>query len=386
MTISLHEDALPVSRRALVRHGAVLAASCVVPVSAIARDTGRTAIELLAGTYRAEHGGGLYPIAFTPRGDRWTQQAPLGAIANASFAVHSRRRDLYYILDERSDGRLDIWRADPAWKQVGSVPTAGADPCHMALDAGERGLAVANYSSGTVAFYALDPATGLPAGSPIVRANSGAGPDRDRQSGPHAHWVGFAPAGRWLHSVDLGTDQVLSYALGARGDDIGPAFAAYRGSPGSGPRHLAFHPTRRTAYLVSELANTITVLACLPDGRFSADQTISTLPAGFAGRSQAAHIALDRAGTRLYVSNRGHDSIAVFAIDAHGRLALLQHLGTQGAWPRFFLLLEDHGRLLVANQRSGTITACHVAADGRLAPADGHAAVPGVAFIMHARP
>lgn len=372
---------VPLSRRALIGTAVALAAARALPATSPAGDV-RTAISVLAGTYRAENGGGLYPLTFAPRDARWTRRAPVGEIADASFAVRSRRRDLIYVLQESARGRLGIWRSDPDWRLVGSVATGGADPCHLALDAGERHLAIANYGSGSVAFYTLDPATGLPVGPPVVSPNTGRGPNPERQSSPHAHWVGFAPGGRRLHSVDLGTDEVLSHALDVRGGSIGDASIAHRAPPGSGPRHLAYHPRLPTAYLVSELANTVTALRRLPDGGLADFQTVATLPVGFAGHSQAAHIAVNRRGSRLYVSNRGHDSLAVFALDADGRLALIQHVGTTGSWPRFFLLLEEHGMLLVANERSGTVVPFDVSADGRLAIIDASVTVPGVAFMM----
>jgi 6-phosphogluconolactonase len=125
----------------------------------------------------------------------------------------------------------------------------------------------------------------------------------------------------------------------------------------------------------------VTILRNRADGTFAARGVVSTLPAAFHGDSAAAHIALNRAGTRLYVSNRGHNSIAVFAVDADGDLRLLQHIDSGGNWPRLFVLLDDQGTMLVANQRSGTIARLNIMADGRLATTDQRAKVAGIAFI-----
>ncbi|HEX8446128.1 MAG TPA: lactonase family protein [Sphingomonas sp.] len=340
-------------------------------------------LRLVAGTYDAEGGGGLYPVTLGPA-DRWSVGTPDPAVRNASFGVRSARFGTRYFLNEGPNGQLGAWRTGSGRMPIGSVTTGGADPCHAALDPAQTCLAVANYSSGSVAFYRLDPRTGAPIAPPLIRANRGHGPNPARQQGPHAHWVGFSPDRRWLHSVDLGTDAVLSYPFDSRGRTIGPPDVAYQAPAGSGPRHLAFHPHRPRAYLVSELGNSLTVLEPAGAGRFRAVQTLSTLPPGFHGDSSAAHLALNRAGTRLYVSNRGHDSVGVFAIDAAGGLARIQHVATGGSWPRFFLLCEAEARLVVANERAGTLVPFALAADGRLTRTGAFASVPGVVFLDRA--
>jgi 6-phosphogluconolactonase len=182
--------------------------------------------------------------------------------------------------------------------------------------------------------------------------------------------------------VDLGADAIFAHVLDPRSGAILSSSLAYRAPPGSGPRHLARHPRLRVAYLVSELANTVAILEARPDGTFAAKASVSTLPAAFSGTSTAAHIAVNRSGTRLYVSNRGHDSIAVFAIDADGGLTFLQHAGCGGRGPRLFLLLEERGEMLVANQRSGNVSRLPLGKDGRLGTAAHGTAIPGVVFLF----
>jgi 6-phosphogluconolactonase len=144
---------------------------------------------------------------------------------------------------------------------------------------------------------------------------------------------------------------------------------------------MAWHPRLPVAYLFAELGNTVTVLRAGADGGFTAGATLSTLPAGFSGASYGAHIAVNRAGTRLYLSNRGHDSIAVFAIAHDGGLSLIQHVSCGGHWPRLFLLREDRGELLVANERSGNVAVLRILADGRLGEPVRGPAVAGVVFL-----
>lgn len=340
-------------------------------------------LELIVGTYREEGGKGLVRLRYDVAQDRLTPGAPIEAIANASFGVHSRRFGLHYLLDEKAPGTIGAYRGEAdGWRRHADLASGGDAPCHAALSPRENALAVANYSSGTLALFRLDPKTGLPLDPPQISANRGTGPNRERQEGPHGHWVGFSPDGRWLYQVDLGTDAVLGFPIEPQG--MGERRIAYQAPAGSGPRHLALHPRLSTAYLVTELTNQILTLDRAADGSLRARQMLPLLPQGFAGHSQAAHIAIDAAGRRLYVSNRGHDSIAVFAIDSQGGLKLLQHISTGGSWPRFFLLLEAQRRLLVANERAGTIVPFAIASNGTLSRTGEPVAVPGAVFIAPA--
>jgi 6-phosphogluconolactonase len=266
------------------------------------------------------------------------------------------------------------------WMRVSSISTKGNSPCFVTLDKAERCMVVANYNSGNLAIYRLDPASGLPS-EPDIRQDSGYGPNADRQTGPHAHCARFTPDQRFLYSTDLGTDQVLAYAFDAQRSAIGEAFTAFKAPPGAGPRHIVFHPHLPVAYLAGELANSLTVLHRLPDGRLKQMQTLSTLPADFKEHNQTAHIAINRAGTRLYASNRGHDSIAVYALGKIGQAKLVQHAPTLGNWPRFFLLVEEHRLLIVANERSGNVAILAIAQDGRLYPTQSKLSVPEAVYV-----
>jgi 6-phosphogluconolactonase len=364
-----------VDRRTLI---AAAAATAVSPtLAAAAPET----LRLFASGYAAEGGLGLTPIRFDPTTDRLTAEPPQAAIVNASFGAYSSRFGLHYMLDEQTAGRLAAYGA--GWTKQGEVETGGADPCFVTLDARQSCLAVANYSSGSVAVVRLDPATGRPLTAQVV-LHQGHGPNASRQAGAHAHWVGFSPDQRWLHAVDLGADAIFAHPFDAEQGRIAPGFVAYAAPAGSGPRHLVRHPHAARAYLVSELANTVTVLEPSPDGRFRALGAVSTLPQGFAGHSQAAGIAIDAAGRRLYVSNRGHDSIAVFALDEAGAPNLIQHIASGGDWPRFFLLIDAQRRLITANERSGDLAVFRIATDGRLEDTAQRLKVPGVAFLAQA--
>lgn len=338
---------------------------------------------LAAGTYRGGGGRGLHPLSQAAEDGGWRVGAPYGDAANASFSVRGARHGLHYIVDEGAEGRVGIHRlAETGWHRLGSVPTGGGAPCHVALNPHETLLAVAHYASGSIAVIPLDPATGLPSGAAQVHPNQGSGPNPDRQEAPHAHWVGFSRDGAWLYQTDLGTDEVLAFAVDEAGRLTQPRIA-FVAPPGAGPRHLAFHPTLdHRAYLVNELSSTLTTLDRAADGSLVDRGTLPTLPDGWRGDSIVAHVAVNAAGTRMYVSNRGHDSIAVFTLDPAGVPTLLEHVASGGAYPRFFLLLEDHGLMAVAHEKSQTVTTLKVDPAGRLTPTGVVLAIPGVAYLL----
>lgn len=336
-------------------------------------------IALLAGGYARAGAGGLYPLGYDPAGGRLSAGVPDPALANVSAGLRVPGGDRWYFVDEAAGRIAAAERAPAGWTVRASVPSGGAAPCHLALDPDGSLLAVANYRSGTVALFRLDRAGGLPVEPPHVHRNIGRGLDPDRQAGPHAHWVGFH--GGRLYAADLGCDRIFAFPVDAARAMLGGPAVAYAALPGTGPRQIAFHPTRPLAFLVSELASTLTVLRIDGDGRMAARQILSTLPAEAGPGSLGGAIAISRTGDRLFTTNRGHDSVAAFAVAGDGTVSPIGHCPSGGRSPRFLLLLEDEGRLLVAHETSGGVTALALDGDGRLHPTPARADVPGAAFL-----
>lgn len=338
--------------------------------------------DIWIGTYAGGGGDGLYPLGSAAGAIAQASSYP-GA-RNSAFGVYASRFDLHYIVDEQDEGMLGVHRHDGInWQCVARVTTGGATPCHVALDETQSLVAIANYTSGSVALLRLDPTSGLPIGPPAVHANTGSGPDPDRQQSPHAHWTGFSADGQWLYATDLGTDAVLAFAFDAANGTLAEPHVAFAAAPGSGPRHMLLHPNRpRLACLACEMASTLVVLEIGDDAVLRHRRTVSTLPAGWQGKSIVAHIAANRAGDRLYVSNRGHDSIAVFALDEDGDPILMQHMASGGASPRVFLLSEDETRMIVVHERDHRVTMLAVLPDGTLAPTEFSVVIPGAAFAF----
>ena len=336
---------------------------------------------LWIGTYAGGGGTGLYPL--TEEGGALGVGPAYPEALNASFGAYASRFDLHYLVDERQEGALGCYRrTDAGWTRVGQVATGGGAPCHVALDATQSWVAIAHYETGSTALFRLDPADGLPIAPPVVHTNIGSGPDLDRQQSPHAHWVGFGLDNRMLYVTDLGTDEVLAFAFDADRGTLATPHTAFAAPPGSGPRHMLFHPSHpRTAYLACELSSTVVVLD-LEDHMLRHRAMVSTLSADWQGANILAHVGANAAGDRIYVSNRGHDSIAVFALDAHGDATPIQHIASGGTSPRFFLLLENEGRMIVVHERDHRVTILDILPDGTLATTGLAATVPGAAFAF----
>jgi 6-phosphogluconolactonase len=327
------------------------------------------------GTYSKDGGAGLLPLNLAPDGTLACGE-PYAEAENASFAVHGN--GLVYLVDEREDGGINVLGRDgERWRRVARVPSGGEEPCYVSLAPDGQRLAVANYASGSAALYALDEA-GLPVSPPALFRNEGSGPNAERQEGPHAHCVRFSDDGTALYLVDLAADQVLRLPLAD--DGFGEVSLAWTAPAGSGPRHLLFHPERPLALLLSELAATLTLLSQGPLG-FETRQTLPTAPEDFTGENLGGHLVLSADGSRIYVSNRGHDSLAVFAL-ADERVELLQHIASGGKHPRHFVLLEDERKLVVAHEKDGCVAAFDLAPDGTLLGPTDSIRVPGACSIV----
>ena len=327
------------------------------------------------GTYAGSGGRGLVPVSLGEDGSL-VAGAPYAGAANASSAVNGN--GLVYAVDENDEGAINVLRREgDSWARLARVTSGGADPCYVCLSPSGDRLAVANYASGSAALYRLD-SNGLPQSPTAIFQNAGSGPNEERQEGPHLHCARFAAGGRALHLVDLGTDQVVRLSL--EDDRFGEASLAWTAPAGSGPRHLVCHPDGRRALVLCEMAATLTLLDEGPLG-FETLHAVSTAPPHFAGDNLGGHVTLSPAGTRAYVSNRGHDSLAVFTL-AEDRLELLQHVPSGGAHPRHFVKLPAERKLVVAHEKDGTVASFDIEADGRLRDTGHRVTIPGACFVL----
>ncbi len=323
---------------------------------------------LWVGSYAGQGGKGLYPLERD--GDHTLAGAPEPGIANASFAVWSQRHRLAYFVDEMA-GRISAWRYDAGWQSLGSVESGGELPCYLALSDDERWLACANYGDGCVTVLSINPDTGALAGQVASFRAEGHGVDPERQEGPHAHCVVFAQKDRALYHVDLGLDRI--YRHDVSDGRIVASEVAFAAPAGSGPRHLAFHPSGH-ALLICELSATLMLLG--HDGaRFRLLQSLLTAPEPCPD-NLGGHLAVHADGS-VWVTNRGHDSVARFEV--HGdRLCASGWQFTQGQSPRHVHAVD--GAVLVAHEESGGVTQVPLPLGAGTAKAI--AAIPGAAFIL----
>jgi len=349
----------------------------VAVAAAQARDDG---FLVFVGTYTGKGSEGLYACRFNPATG---EPAALGLAAeadNPSFLeADPKGRFLYAVNELRTfrgepAGAVSVFAVDPlsgTLRLLQQVSSLGADPAHLSLDRSARFLLVANYTGGNYAVFPVGRDGRLGPRSALVQ-DAGSSVDPRRQAGPHAHFIQTTTDNRFALVADLGLDQVLVHRFDAKTGSLTPGDPRFvKLAPGAGPRHAAFAPSGRFAYVVNELSSTVTVFAYQPDsGTLSTRQTVSTLPKGFAGENTTAEIAIDAKGQFLYVSNRGHDSIAVFTVDPQaGTLTLVEVVPTGGRTPRHFAIDPTGRWLLAANQNSNDIVVFRIdPGRGRLTP------------------
>jgi 6-phosphogluconolactonase len=330
------------------------------------------------GTYTGGKSKGIYVSSFDSATGRLSAPELAAATPSPSFlALHPNRRFLYAVgetsnLGGKRVGAVSAFRLDAKTGKltlVNKQSSGGEGPCHLAVDRAGACLLVANYGSGSIAALPIRADGGLAAPGAVIQ-HRGSSVNPARQAGPHAHFITPDPANRFALACDLGLDQVLVYQLDPAKAALvpnDPAFIAIK--PGSGPRHLAFHPSGRFVFLINEMGATLTTFAYdAKRGALKELQTVSTLPEGFAGDKSGAELQVHPSGKFVYGSNRGHDSIAVFRFDPKGgQLTLVEHQSTQGKTPRHFTLDPTGQWLLAENQDSDSIVVFHVdAKTGRL--------------------
>ena len=392
----------PLSRRDFVGLAALglLGAGCMTRRAERGVRPSSDGSELLwVGTYtEAGRAEGIFRLQLDTGTGALRQVGAHDAGPNPSFLALHPNGDVLYAVNEVTDwqgqatGAVSAFgvAADGALARLGEMRASGGGaPCYVSVDQSGRWVLVANYVGGSVALLPVDAGGALVAASYVER-HQGTGPNPTRQEAPHAHCILPDPTGRWVLATDLGTDQVLVYRVDTGGR--APRLllrGSVRMKPGAGPRHLAFHPSLPLVFVANELDSTVTALRWdAIEGTLSVTDTHSTLPPGWSGANQVADIHVGPLGRALYVSNRGHDSIAVFSVaPAGGALAQQQVVSTGGRWPRNFGLDPSGRWLLVANQRSNDITVfARDATTGHLTPAGASITVPSPVCLRFARP
>jgi 6-phosphogluconolactonase len=311
------------------------------------------------------------------------QVTPLGLAAetvNPSFlAAHPNHRFLYAVSEVAgggpNGGAVAAFTIDSQTGKLtllNKVSSKGSGPAHVSVDKTGKTVFVANYNSGSVAALPIKEDGSLGEASAFVQ-HTGSGANPKRQEGPHAHWIGPSPDNRFVLACDLGLDEVLVYRFDAAKGTLTPNDPPFgKAPPGAGPRHFAFHPSGRFGYVINEMASSVTAFAFdASRGSLTPLQTISTLPQDFTGNNSGAELEMHPSGKFLYGSNRGHNSIAVFAVDARkGTLTPVEQASTQGKVPRGFGIDPTGSYLFAGNQNSDNVVVFRIdSKTGRLTPA-----------------
>lgn len=318
-------------------------------------------LDFYIGTYtKTGKSQGIYYATLNTDTGALSAPSLAAEVINPTFlCLHPDGKHLYAAA-ERGTGAVAGFAIEPDHKlrPLGEEPFEGRGNCHVYVDSTGKYVFSANYGSGSIAMVPIK-ADGTPGDPAVVIQHQGSGPNPDRQKEPHAHSV--YQHGAFLYSCDLGTDDVFIYKFDpAKGTLTPNTPPSAKVPPGAGPRHLAFHPKGGFAYVNNEMGNSVTAFTIDAEkGTMAQLQTITTLPADYAdaAKSSTAEILCHPNGKFLYVSNRGHDSIAVFAIGADGKLTNVEYAPAHVGFPRGMNLTPDGAWLVAGGQNSDSLAA-----------------------------
>jgi 6-phosphogluconolactonase len=363
----------------------ILVAFTLVASNAGIADSPKKDYFVFAGTYTTKTASkGIYGFRYDAATGKLTALGVAAETPDPSFvAIHPSGKFLYAVNEGGKASFVTSFALDAKTgklTQLNQVPALGEDPCYIAFDQSGKFILVANYTSGSLAVFPIL-ADGKIGEKTAVNQDSGTlGPKKDRQEGPHAHWIETSTDNRYALAADLGLDQILIFQFDAAKGTLGPHIPpAAELKAGSGPRHAIFSPNGKFLFVVSELNSSATSFSYdSKKGDLKQVSSVSTLPPDFTGRNDVAEVAIHPSGRFLYVSNRGNDSIAIFSVDTKkGTLAPLGGMPTGGKEPRHFTFDPSGNFLFVENQFSDTIVTFHVDANsGQLTPTGENVTVP----------
>jgi 6-phosphogluconolactonase len=335
---------------------------------------------VFVGTYTGPKPGekgqsaGIYRYRFDAKTGKLSDGAVAAQTRDPSFlAIHPTKRWLYAAGEGPNE--LTAYSLDTKTGQLtflNSQKSGGGAPCHVTVDGEGKCLLAANYGGGSICCLPIQPDGSLGAATTFIQ-HKGKGPNKARQEGPHAHSINVDAANRFAFVADLGLDKVLIYRLDPAKGILTPSDPpAVELAPGAGPRHFAFHPSGKFAYVINELESSVTAMSYdAAKGTLKVLQTISTLPGPHKGNS-TAEVVVHPSGKFLYGSNRGHNSIAVFAIDEKtGELKATGHQSQGIKTPRNFAIDPTGAFAIVASQDGDNLLVFSVdAKTGALTPTD----------------
>jgi 6-phosphogluconolactonase len=342
------------------------------------------------GTYTAKtNSRGIYEFDFDAATGKMSAVQVAAETKDPSWIiVHPNGNFLYAANEMGKASTVSAFAIEPKsgkLTQLNQLHALGEDPCYLSFDRTGKFLFVANYTSGSVAVFPILPDGKLGEHTALQQDSGSLGPNKERQEAPHAHFITPSEHNRFVYVADLGLDRVLIYKFDSTKGTLAQApensWATLK--PGTGPRHVAFSKDGKFMYVVGEMTSTVTVFANEGQETFRTIQTAAMLPAGFSGRNDAAEIEIHPNGKFLYASNRGHDSIVVYAIDRKtGMVQQMADIPTGGKEPRHFAIDPTGNFLFAENQLSDTIVEFRIdGASGKLTPTGDTLSVPAPVCI-----
>ena len=321
---------------------------------------------VFVGTYTGPKSKGIYRYELdTATGKLGGGEVAAESTSPSFLAIDPKRRFLFSVNEVsdfrgRKSGAVSSFALDPKTGKLTSInqqSTVGDGPCHIVADRTGTHVLLANYGGGSVAVLPYDGDGKLAAASCFVQ-HKGSGPNNRRQEAPHAHSINLDAAGRFAAAADLGLDKVYVYKYDPEKGVLTPNDPPFTTTaPGAGPRHFAFHPSAPFAYVCGEMDSTVTAFRYDAEkGTLTKLQTLSTLPEGGKPGNSTAEVQVHPSGKFVYVSNRGHDSIAGFTVDAKtGELTPAGRQGDGIKVPRNFGIDPSGKWMLVASQDGDNI-------------------------------
>lgn len=368
------------SRRDVVKTTVPLAVAALVSRRSLAANSQNGRVFAYVGSYTTKvdgsgNGQGITRFEVDPRTGAFSRQQLVAKTTNPSWiAIHPSKKFLYAVNEvmDQPSGSVSAYALDPGngdLNPLNVVSSEGKGPAHMSLDASGRYAFVANYAGGTIAVLPIEQDGKLRSAVDVHRDTGSLGaihatnapPGSFAISGhdaPHAHMIAPDPGNRFVLAVDLGQDRVYVYRFDPNSGKLTPSDQPFVSFPsGDGPRHFAFHPNGRWVYVLCEESSTIVFLHFdATRGTLTAQQTISSLPEGFAGTNFTSEIVIAPDGRFLYAANRLHDTIAICSIGGNGNVKLIGEVSTMGDYPRHCTFDPSGNFFYVCNQRSDSIT------------------------------
>jgi 6-phosphogluconolactonase len=309
------------------------------------------------GTYTKEDSKGVYQFTLDTEKRELADVKLAAELSNPTYVTVSEDNENVYAVHKEGEkggvAAFSVNKESGELSKLNSQTSAGSPPCHVSVNQDNSNVVTANYHTTKIASYLVNGDGSLKPAASVIE-HHGSGP-HERQEKPHMHFAGFTPDEKYVIAIDLGSDRVITYSAV---DGKLEKEQEYTLKPGSGPRHITFHPNKSIAYVMTELSSEVIVLHYdEKDGSFTEQQSISTIPEDFEETNDGSAIHISADGKFVYAGNRGHNSIAIFKVDEEtGQLTFVEWTSTEGNWPRDFVLDPSEEFLVAANQKSNTMT------------------------------